>query len=47
MMEKILAIDDEESVRQSYRIILSNQYHIDLAKDGSEGLAFSRTTTST
>ena len=40
MMEKILAIDDEESVRQSYRIILSNQYHIDLAKDGTEGLAF-------
>ena len=40
MIQKILAIDDEESVRQSYRIILSNQYQIDLAKGGREGLAF-------
>ncbi len=40
MIQKILAIDDEESVRQSYRIILSNQYQIDLAQGGREGLAF-------
>ena len=40
MMQKILAIDDEESVRQSYRMILSKKYHIELAKDGPDGLAY-------
>jgi DNA-binding NtrC family response regulator len=39
-MDKILAIDDEESVRQSYRIILSQQYSISLAKGGQEALDF-------
>ena len=40
MMQKILAIDDEESVRQSYRMILSEDYHIELAEGGAEGLAY-------
>lgn len=39
-MKKILAIDDEESVRQSYRIILSSEYDIALANDGPDGLAY-------
>lgn len=39
-MKKILAIDDEESVRQSYRIILAQTYNIILAKDGPEGLEY-------
>lgn len=39
-MDKILAVDDEESVRQSYRIILSQQYNIQLAKGGQEALEF-------
>ena len=39
-MQKILAIDDEESVRQSYRMILSNKYAIELADGGKAGLAY-------
>lgn len=39
-MQKILAIDDEESIRQSYRMILSNHYDIALAEGGAEGLAY-------
>ncbi len=39
-MDKILAVDDEEGVRQSYRIILSQQYNIQLAKGGQEALDF-------
>src|SRR6185436_17117701 len=39
-MDKILAIDDEESVRQSYRMILSQHYHVSLAKGGQEALDF-------
>lgn len=39
-MSSILAIDDEESIRQSYRVILSQDYEIALAGDGNEGLAY-------
>ena len=39
-MDKILAVDDEESVRQSYRIILSQQYEVHLARNGREALDF-------
>ncbi len=39
-MDKILAVDDEESVRQSYRIILSQQYNVNLARNGREALDF-------
>ncbi|MFP6583941.1 MAG: sigma-54 dependent transcriptional regulator [Candidatus Hydrogenedentota bacterium] len=39
-MSTILAIDDEESVRQSYRVILEHQYDLALAANGDEGLAF-------
>ncbi len=39
-MDKILAVDDEESVRQSYRIILSQHYNVSLARNGQEALDF-------
>lgn len=39
-MDKILAVDDEESVRQSYRMILAQQYRVDLARNGREALDF-------
>lgn len=37
-MQTILAIDDEESVRQSYRVILDMDYEILLADGGEAGL---------
>ena len=37
-MKTILAIDDESSVRQSYRIMLSEQYRVLLAENGKLGL---------
>ena len=37
-MSTILAIDDEESIRQSYRIILSSEYDVVLAENGDKGL---------
>ncbi|MCF6283874.1 MAG: sigma-54 dependent transcriptional regulator [Candidatus Hydrogenedentes bacterium] len=37
-MQTILAIDDELSIRESYRMILSDNYHIFLAESGEEGL---------
>ncbi len=37
-MQTILTIDDEESVRRSYRAILSNNYHVLSAPDGRAGL---------
>lgn len=37
-MQTILAIDDEESVRQSYRVILAPDYEVLLAEGGAAGL---------
>ncbi|MBN2311795.1 MAG: sigma-54-dependent Fis family transcriptional regulator [Candidatus Hydrogenedentes bacterium] len=37
-MATILAIDDERSVREAYRLILRDQYNVILAEDGPEGL---------
>jgi two-component system, NtrC family, response regulator AtoC len=37
-MQTILAIDDELSIRESYRMILSDNYRIYLAAGGEEGL---------
>jgi DNA-binding NtrC family response regulator len=37
-MKTILAIDDEQSVRQSYRVMLSEQYHVLLAVNGRDAL---------
>lgn len=37
-METILAIDDELSIRESYRLILSDQYRVLLADSGESGL---------
>jgi len=39
-MQTILAIDDEESIRQSYRMILSKDYHVELAPGGAEGIEY-------
>lgn len=39
-MSTILAIDDEESVRQSYRVILESEYELALAASGDEGLEY-------
>ena len=38
-MQTILVIDDEVSVRESYRMLLSDRYHLLLAHDGPSGLA--------
>ncbi|MCP4640140.1 MAG: sigma-54-dependent Fis family transcriptional regulator [bacterium] len=37
-MPTVLAIDDENSVREAYRVILSDQYHVLVAEDGPTGL---------
>jgi len=37
-MQTILTIDDEESIRQSYRLILSKEYNVLMAPDGAEGM---------
>jgi len=37
-MQTILAIDDENSVRESYRMILSDQYRLIVAENGLKGL---------
>lgn len=37
-MKTILTIDDEASVRQSYRVMLSEQYRVLMAEDGKTGL---------
>lgn len=37
-MQTILAIDDELSIRESYRMILSDDYRVYLAEDGATGL---------
>ena len=37
-MQTILAIDDEISIRESYRLILSDQYHVHLADSGEAAL---------
>jgi two-component system, NtrC family, response regulator AtoC len=37
-MHTILAVDDEAGVRQSYRVMLSDQYRVLLAENGQEGL---------
>lgn len=37
-MQTILAIDDELSIRESYRMILSDTYRVYLAQDGATGL---------
>lgn len=39
-MQRVLAIDDEESVRQSYRMILSGEFDLELASNGREGLEY-------
>ena len=39
-MKTILAIDDELSVRESYRMVLGDRYHLLTADDGAAGLAF-------
>lgn len=38
-MKTILVVDDEASVRQSYRLVLSDQYRVLLAENGKAGLA--------
>jgi len=38
-MKTILVVDDEASVRQSYRLVLSEQYRVLLAENGKAGLA--------
>ena len=38
-MQTILTIDDEESIRQSYRLILSKDFKVLMAPSGAEGLA--------
>ena len=37
-MQTILAIDDEPSIRESYRMILGDTYRVYLAEDGAAGL---------
>lgn len=37
-MQTILAVDDERSVRESYRLILSEDYHVVLAENGKQAL---------
>jgi len=37
-MQTILAIDDEPSIRESYRMILGDSYRVYLAEDGAAGL---------
>lgn len=37
-MQTILAIDDEPSIRETYRIVLSDTYRVLLAESGEEGL---------
>ncbi|MBI1318845.1 MAG: response regulator [Candidatus Hydrogenedens sp.] len=37
-MQTILAIDDERSVRESYRVILGDEHRLILAEDAAEGL---------
>lgn len=37
-MQTILAIDDESSVRESYRVIFPDEYRLLLAEDGAKGL---------
>ncbi len=37
-MQTVLAIDDEPSVRQSYELILGQDYHVLTAEDGRSGL---------
>ena len=38
-MQTILAIDDETSVCQSYRVILSDRYNVLLASNGAQALS--------
>ena len=38
-MQTILAIDDESSVRESYRMVLGDDYRILVAENGAAGLA--------
>jgi DNA-binding NtrC family response regulator len=37
-MQTILAIDDEPSIRETYRLILADQYHVLVAPDGASAL---------
>jgi DNA-binding NtrC family response regulator len=39
-MSTILAIDDEESIRTSYRVILESEFDLALAANGDEGLEY-------
>jgi DNA-binding NtrC family response regulator len=39
-MQRVLAIDDEESVRQSYRMVLSGDFDVVLAPHGQAGLDY-------
>ncbi len=36
---KIVIVDDEETIRKTFSLILSQQYRVSLAKDGAEALA--------
>jgi DNA-binding NtrC family response regulator len=36
---KIVIVDDEETIRKTFSLILSRQYRVSLAKDGAEALA--------
>ncbi len=38
--EKILVIDDEKSVQESLRLVLSDRYRVVVASSGKEGLEF-------
>lgn len=35
---KIVIVDDEETIRKTFSLILSQQYRVSLAKDGAEAL---------
>ncbi|MHB8054475.1 MAG: response regulator [Candidatus Aminicenantales bacterium] len=37
--KKIIVVDDEESIRKTFFLILSKTYKVHLAKDGAEALA--------
>ena len=41
---KIVIVDDEETIRKTFSLILSQQYRVSLAKDGAEALARSKGT---
>ncbi len=37
--KKILVVDDDESIRKTFRLLLKKQYHVFLARDSEEALS--------